>query len=214
MDSVRLCDYRLIHTNTKEHRETPVTWAEPLEHSDLVPLGAATGQWPVHCQWVRPTGWVNSRISPDQLADWRGMLPTDHRAEYEMSRLKKQMFRGRTRSNKERDKIQLEGKRVEKEIKEASCTLTGWWSVHLSARHLVTTASSAFLLNSDPDNFPGWKALYSVWMCVWGVAVTEERIRDHRDCVPGVPASWDITRLQGSCAGYVCQCVVISDKLD
>lgn len=113
MDSVRLCDYTLIHTNTKEHREPPATWAEPLEHSDLVPIGAPTGQRPVHCQWVRPTRWVNSRISPDQLADWRGMLPTDHGAEYEMLGLKKQVFRGRTRRNKERDKIQLDGKRVE-----------------------------------------------------------------------------------------------------
>lgn len=39
------------------------------------------------------------------------MLPTDHGAEYEMLGLKKQVFRGRTRSNKERDKMQLEGKK-------------------------------------------------------------------------------------------------------
>lgn len=52
------------------------------------------------------------------------MLPTDHGAEYGMLGLKSyyREFRGRTRSNKERDKIQLEGKRVENEIKEASCT--------------------------------------------------------------------------------------------
>lgn len=49
-DSVRLCDYRLTHIDTKEHTETPGTWAEPLEHSDPLPLGAATGQWPAHCQ--------------------------------------------------------------------------------------------------------------------------------------------------------------------
>lgn len=49
-DSVRLCDYRLIHTDIKEHREMPGTWAEAPGHSDLLPLGAATGQWAAHCQ--------------------------------------------------------------------------------------------------------------------------------------------------------------------
>lgn len=76
------------------------------------------------------------------------------------------LFRGRTRSNKERDNIQLDGKRVENEINEASCTWIGWWSAHLSALHLVTTASPAFLLISVPGNFPGWKALYTPYVRV------------------------------------------------
>lgn len=112
------------------------------------------------------------------------------------------VFRGRTRSNKERDKIQLEGKRVENEIKQASCTWISWWSNTLVCPAVVTTASPAFLLISVPGNFPGWKALYSMWTCVQGVQAPEERIRDHRDSVPGVPASWD-TRLH-VCSDRVC----------
>lgn len=122
------------HTHSKECKETPVTWAEPLEQSDPLPHRAVTSPLSV---WDSPGESAAEYRQITLQTEGECCLQTlglsmgcwDSRKSYYRA------FRGRTRSNKEREKIQLEGKRVANEIKEASCTWTGWLSTHLSALH-------------------------------------------------------------------------------